>query len=225
MARATTITGFHFMVMSLLPIETIVPETIDQERTRMTDRRQTESLLLGLIAGGIVAVVIVFLVSLVFVFGDDTGPDPAAATPTTAAAPIGGPPEGRGPGSGGGATATPLAYGTANDDVLAAFDAGGCVACHSIKGVGGGDATVGPPLFRTGAIAADRRPGPSVEAYIKESITDPDAFIMPNCPTGPCSAGVMPKTLAESLSVQQIETIVDYLSALGTNAETGVLSP
>ena len=208
----------------------------------MTHREQRESLVLGVIAGGLVAMLIVFLVSLALVLGDDDVDSPipgSAGVATSTAADTtsgfgqgqglgqgqGGPPDGRGPGVNGQTTSNPLASGTASDDVIAAFDAGTCVACHSVKGVGGGEATVGPPLFRTGAIAAERRPGPSVEAYIKESITDPDAFIMPNCPNGPCPSGVMPKTLAETLSVEQIETIVNYLAALGTDNETSVLSP
>ena len=138
----------------------------------------------------------------------------------------GGPPEGRGPGSQTAVQihATPLADGTAAPVVLDAFAAGGCVACHSIKGVGGGQATIGPPLFQTGAIAADRRPGPTPEAYIEESILDPGAFIMPNCPTGPCLEGVMPQTFGETLTADQLATIVDYLAALGTSAEGEVLT-
>ena len=193
----------------------------------MIEREHGESLLLGLIAGGIVSMLIVFLASLAFVLGDDdTSPAVALPTATTSTSALDAvSPAGRGQGSGGAATATPLAFGTAADDVLAAFEAGGCVACHSIKGVGGANATIGPPLFRTGFIAADRRPGPSVEAYIEESIVHPDAFIMPNCPTGPCPSGVMPKTLAEVLSVDQLETIVNYLAALGTDNEASVLAP
>jgi hypothetical protein len=120
--------------------------------------------------------------------------------------------------------AEPLAFGTAKFEVIEAFQAGGCVACHSIKGVGGGAATIGPPLFRTGAIAAERRPGASVAAYIKESIVEPDAFIMPNCPTGPCPSGLMPDTFGDTLSLDQLTTIIDYLAVLGTAVEAEVLT-
>jgi mono/diheme cytochrome c family protein len=139
----------------------------------------------------------------------------------------GGPPEGRGPGSqnNSDANADPLSFGRASQEVQDAFTAGGCVACHSIKGIGGGNATIGPHLFRLGVIAADRRPGSSAAAYIEESILNPNAFIMPNCPTGPCPSGVMPQAYAETLSPAQIETIVNYLAVLGTAAESDVLNP
>ena len=203
----------------------------------MSRRAERESFWLGFIAAGLVSFALVLVGSQLLLPDQD---DATEASPTAQAvedqaissgteAPVstspgggrGGPPEGRGPGSAGG---NPMAFGTASSNVLDAFDAGGCVACHSVKGVGGDGATVGPPLFRTGAIAADRRPGPSPEAYILESITDPDAFIMPNCPTGPCPSGVMPKTLADSLTADQIETIVDYLAVLGTDDEAEALN-
>jgi len=104
------------------------------------------------------------------------------------------------------------------------FDSAGCVACHAIKGVGGAGSTVGPHLYMTEAMAATRRPGDSAEAYIRESILDPNAFIMPNCPTGACPSGVMPQTFADTLSPEDLDTIVSYLAALGTSAEAEVLN-
>ena len=202
----------------------------------MSRRAERESFWLGFIMAALVSFALVLVVSSLWQPGQDADPGTSTVasvseettTPAnenaTANSPgrgRGGPPEGRGPGSAG---ANPMAFGTASANVLDAFDAGGCVACHSIKGVGGDGATVGPPLFRTGEIAAERRPGPSAEAYILESITNPDAFIMPNCPTGPCTSGVMPQHLADSLTSEQIQTIVDYLALLGTEDEESVLS-
>lgn len=137
-----------------------------------------------------------------------------------------GPPEGRGPGSQGNAAedADPLSFGLASSEVVDAFTTPGCIVCHSIKGVGGGNATIGPHLYRLGVVAVDRRPGASVEAYITESILDPNAFIMPNCPTGDCLPGIMPQTYSESLSAADLETIVNYLAVLGTAAEADVLT-
>lgn len=192
----------------------------------MNSQSQRESFWLGFLIAGLVSFALVIVISRSSLFSLDE--DPVAPTgqiaPTTSApvaAGPGGPPEGRGPGAAGG---NPLAYGTAEQAVLDAFEDGGCVACHSVKGVGGENANIGPPLMRTGAIAAERRPGPSPEAYIEESILDPNAFIMPNCPTGPCPSGVMPQTYGETLSSNQIATIVGYLAALGTPAESTVLT-
>jgi hypothetical protein len=97
------------------------------------------------------------------------------------------------------------------------------VACHTIKGVGGGAARIGPGLSRLGEVGDRRVAGLSAAAYIEQSIRDPGAFVRPNCPTGPCPEGVMPQTYAETLTADQISTIVNYLSVLGTAAEADVL--
>ncbi len=133
---------------------------------------------------------------------------------------------GNGPGNGAGQAnelGDPLLQGVASDEVLAAFDNGGCVACHNIKGVGGGAANLGPGLSRVGFIAAERRPGYEPLDYIEESIRDPGAFVRTNCPTGPCIEGLMPQTYSETLTAADISTIVNYLAALGTAAEADVL--
>ena len=204
----------------------------------MTTRKERESFWLGLIAAGTVAFALTLVASLLPLFHTDPESPSTPAGAEVAVAEIGGstestpsetpreagrPQEGRGPGTGRG-PANPLVFGTADPAVLEAFEAGGCVACHSVKGVGGGGATVGPPPFRTGAIAADRRPGPTPEAYIEQSILEPYAFIVPNCPNGPCPEGVMPQTYEQILSTDQLATIVGYLSALGTPSEAEVLT-
>ncbi|MCP4305751.1 MAG: hypothetical protein GY788_12945, partial [bacterium] len=56
-----------------------------------------------------------------------------------------------------------------------------------------------------------------------ESIVDPDAFVRTNCPDGPCTAGLMPPTFGETLTTDEISTIVNYLAALGTAVEADVL--
>lgn len=210
----------------------------------MANPQQRESFVLGLTFGGLISMLVVTAFGVVLAVGGDShaeGPTDAGAaeagpqadqpatdptTTTAAATPGGGPPAGRGPGSARQVevTSNPTSAGVADPVVIDAFAAGGCEACHSIKGVGGGGANIGPPLFRTGAIAADRRPGSSAEAYIEQSILDPDAFIMPNCPTGPCPSGVMPQTFEQALSTDQIATIVEYLSALGTDAESDFIT-
>ena len=45
----------------------------------------------------------------------------------------------------------------------------------------------------------------------------------PTCPDGPCIEGLMPQTLGETLTTDEISTIVNYLAALGTATEAGVL--
>ena len=65
------------------------------------------------------------------------------------------------------------------------------------------------------AIQAQRK---TPEEYILESIQSPDAFISPKCPTGPCPMSVMPASLAQTLSTDEIKAIVDYLLSLPEGA-------
>lgn len=67
----------------------------------------------------------------------------------------------------------------------AAYQANACFACHG-QPDGSVPAAVGPNLSNIGNDAADRVEGMSAEQYIYESILDPNAFIAPDCPTGPC---------------------------------------
>ena len=101
-----------------------------------------------------------------------------------------------------------------------AIQKGGCTACHTIPGVPGAG-TIGPDLSKIGAEAktliesnAYTGKAKTAEEYITESIQSPDAFIPPDCPTGPCSKGVMPASLAQALSADEINAIVAYLTAL-----------
>ncbi|MEA2003161.1 MAG: cytochrome c peroxidase [Actinomycetota bacterium] len=199
----------------------------------MSKRSKQESFLLGLVVGAIASVGIIVPLILLAVFGGDDADNGSAqpapvTTTTTTAAPVprgrGGPPEGRGPGSGFGlSSADPTSDGIAGQEVLAAFDKGGCANCHTIKGIVGATATVGPNLSEIGFIAAERRPGSSAEAYIEESIVDPNAFIAPRCPNGPCPSGVMLQTFADVLTESDLATVVGYLAALGTDAEAAIL--
>ena len=102
-----------------------------------------------------------------------------------------------------------------------AFQKGGCAACHVIPGVAGAIGTVGPDLSSIGQIVADRistgeytGSAADVSAYLMESIVSPDAFLSPQCPTGPCVKGVMPASLADTLSDEEKAAAVEYLSLL-----------
>ncbi|GAB4577714.1 MAG: hypothetical protein Fur0022_04450 [Anaerolineales bacterium] len=95
----------------------------------------------------------------------------------------------------------------------AVFLKAGCIACHAIEGVSTG--AVGPELSQIGTVAETRVPGQTAEQYIHTSIVDPNAFIVPDCPPGPCaSPSVMPLTFGETLSEEQIADLVAYLLSL-----------
>jgi hypothetical protein len=99
------------------------------------------------------------------------------------------------------------------DEVIAVVNKGGCVACHSIPNIPGAVGQVGPDLSHIGVDGATRIEGYTAEAYIRESLLEPGAFTVPECPTGSCVTGVMP-TLSQ-LNEAEIEVLVGYLSTLG----------
>jgi hypothetical protein len=68
-------------------------------------------------------------------------------------------------------------------------------------------------LSHIGVDGATRIEGYTAEAYIRESLLEPGAFTVPECPTGSCVTGVMP-TLSQ-LNEAEIEVLVGYLSTLG----------
>ena len=80
----------------------------------------------------------------------------------------------------------------------------GCGGCHTIEGVSAGQ--VGPDLTHIG--------GSRDSDYIRQSILDPDAVIASGCPGGACPPGVMPQSFGDSLTAEQVDTLVDYLGSL-----------
>lgn len=102
--------------------------------------------------------------------------------------------------------------------------------CHTIPGIPNAVGLVGPNLSKIGSEAASRKPGMSAEDYIRESILDPAGFAAPQCPNGPCPAGVMPPNFGERLGQSDIDLIVAYLITLTGEAEvapvpTYILTP
>lgn len=105
--------------------------------------------------------------------------------------------------------------------VVDAFTKGGCGACHAVPGIPGAIGTIGPDLSTISTVSEARLTdsaytGEAKDAagYILESITDPEAFLAQNCPTGMCQPGLMPATLAETLTKDEINMIVGYLATL-----------
>ena len=92
----------------------------------------------------------------------------------------------------------------------------GCNSCHVTTGLPLVDAAMlGPDQTNLGAIAATRREGYSAEEYLRESIVEPSAFIVEECPLGQCLQ-VMPENYGELLSEAEINAIVAYLVSLRT---------
>jgi mono/diheme cytochrome c family protein len=87
----------------------------------------------------------------------------------------------------------------------AIFTAQGCVACHTFTPAGS-KATVGPDLDKLAADAKTANRG-SVEQYAFESITKPNAYVVPKY-----TAGVMPQNFGTTLSTKQIGDLIAFLT-------------
>ena len=84
----------------------------------------------------------------------------------------------------------------------ALFSAKGCPTCHRKAGESN-MLEVGPDLTGLAARAGTRRQGMSAEAYVRESITSPSAFIVP---------GFEGRTMPDlGLSATEIETLTAFL--------------
>lgn len=81
--------------------------------------------------------------------------------------------------------------------------AGGCVACHSLQA---GVTLVGPSLEGIGARAGTQRPDYPPDAYLYQSITNPNAFVVQGF-----QAGIMPQTFGDLLSDQQLADVIAFL--------------
>ena len=82
------------------------------------------------------------------------------------------------------------------------FAAQGCIACHTFTPAGS-KAKIGPDLDHLAADAQKANRGP-LAAYTKESIVDPNAYVVPGFPKG-----VMPTF---NLSPAQLDDLVAFLT-------------
>ena len=84
-----------------------------------------------------------------------------------------------------------------------AYQTYGCTACHGDPAEPGTN-LVGPWLGDIAEVGETRVEGQSAAQYVYESILEPDAFIAPDCPTGPCAGP--PSAMRQ-----------DYPSTIGNN--------
>jgi cytochrome c oxidase subunit 2 len=108
-----------------------------------------------------------------------------------------------GPGaSGGGAAGGTVERGSET------FAQAGCGGCHALAKAGT-DAQIGPALDDLAAAAEEA--GLPVAEFVRQSIVDPDAVIAPDY-----QPGVMPKDFGESLSPDELDALVAYVSGEGS---------
>lgn len=109
-------------------------------------------------------------------------------------------------------TPTPLASDASPVEIgAAAYTAQGCAGCH---GEPGGAGLVGPNLGGLATRAGSTVPGLSAEEYIRQSIVQPNTYIVPQCPNGPCAANLMPQTYGQTLRPEELDGLVEYLLTL-----------
>lgn len=81
-----------------------------------------------------------------------------------------------------------------------------CQSCHMIDS---DRIVVGPPLMHIGSLAATRQAGVSAEEYLRESILDPNKFIVEGF-----MAGLMQQNFTDTLDEEQINQLVAYMLTL-----------
>ena len=82
----------------------------------------------------------------------------------------------------------------------------GCMTCHSLEA---GVMLVGPSLANIGAEAGSMVSGLSAEEYLRQSIVEPNAYVVEGF-----GQGLMPVGYGDALSSQQLDDLVAYLLSL-----------
>jgi cytochrome c oxidase subunit 2 len=113
-----------------------------------------------------------------------------------------------GPGGAPGTEEPGAAAGGGTDAGKQVFASNGCGGCHKLAAAGSAG-TVGPDLDNVVADAKKYAKGKAPADYIRESIQDPNAFVVPGFPKG-----TMPDTFKQ-LSKDQIDALVQFLVESG----------
>lgn len=79
----------------------------------------------------------------------------------------------------------------------------GCITCHSLEP---GVVLLGPSLAAIGLDAAGRVAGQDARTYLRNSIVEPDSFVVDGFETGR-----MPDDWATRLSETEVDALIDYL--------------
>lgn len=82
----------------------------------------------------------------------------------------------------------------------------GCTTCHSQDA---GVVVVGPSMDGIAGRAGSTVSGMSAEDYLKESILDPDAYLVDGFP-----AGTMPQVWEDELTGEQVDQLVAFMLTL-----------
>ena len=142
-----------------------------------------------------------------------------AASPATGAAPGSAAPAAPAAPAAGKAAAPPsaTASSTAGEQLLKSAQPP-CITCHQLKA---GVEQPGPSLAGIATRAQQRIKAKDykgkardAKAYLRESIMDPNAHIVPGATYAAGGKSLMPATYAQSLKPEQVNQLVDYLMTL-----------
>ena len=99
---------------------------------------------------------------------------------------------------GGGASGSPSGGSSGGDPAKGkiVFESSVCITCHTLSGATGANGTTGPSLNGIGTRAATRKPNTTAEAYIRESETTPNAFVVEGFPRDTCRPGREPRPIS-----------------------------
>ncbi|MGV3525705.1 MAG: c-type cytochrome [Candidatus Sericytochromatia bacterium] len=102
--------------------------------------------------------------------------------------------------------AVPVSGNAANGPQV--FAAKGCVACHMISSLPNAKGNIGPALDGIGNKAATRVSGLDAEAYLRQSIEAPEAYLVEGY------QNLMSKGLKDQMSEQEYNDLIAYLLSL-----------
>ena len=96
----------------------------------------------------------------------------------------------------------------------AVYAANGCAGCHGDPSANTAGA-VGPTMAGIASRGGNEVAGMSAADYIRQSILQPSAHIVAQCPTGACAnPSVMPATFSTTISPKQLDGLLEYLLTL-----------
>ncbi len=87
------------------------------------------------------------------------------------------------------------------------YEANGCASCHE-PGLLNLWHPVGPPLDHIGTVAGSREPGVPADQYLRQSVTEPGAYLVPGYPDS------MPRGLGSRISPSDLDALIAYLESL-----------
>lgn len=87
-----------------------------------------------------------------------------------------------------------------------------CTSCHRISDEGKRSGP-GPSLNGLKDRAGSRVEGLSAKEYVRQSILEPRAFTVDQCPLGPCPE-IMPDTYPEQINADDLDTLINFLLTL-----------